>query len=597
MPTLDSFDNDLLPSRRESLFLSENPAILATDLADGTNVVSGTNFICRTTVRQHDLRLNEYTEGAGWKERAERILREFRELRERSSPVGAVCSEKRIPAFANNGTPPELSRRGSLIASGGSTHTEPSFLLERDGQAVRSGLFCVLDARGVPMSSKVGAPLALRFGSFRHFTLIELPRSVHDERPMRMERLHELCSEAGGLLVSLPSDAIHEIFHRHGQFVPLPEEDEYRWIQAVFEHRWTTRRHKKPLSRKVYSDSGYGSIVLVGDGLFPRVPSMDVAGQLIAHAFPTEGGYPFNWSSQLDNVASESIDLLEWILAASWKPAAGLLQHSASPPTMSDSTLKILVSHSSRDLQIVEKVVDLLTSALRLTSSEIRCTSLAGHKLAGGAQTDEALRREVRETPLLLAIVSPSFLESFYAVFELGGRWATNRPLKVLATPRIDFKSISAPLTGLNFLSFENADLHQLLNEIAEMLGLRKEEPHCYQRQLDAVLQAAAGPGVTANTGVSNTQGENGNSSGKLPDDQLDVLLILLANDGGMMWAQLREKLAERGVSGQMAEHLCEELEDRSFVTYTHILDAGGGTRIMISRNGRRYLASQQLLT
>ena len=57
--------------------------------------------------------------------------------------------------------------------------------------------------------------------------------------------------------------------------------------------------------------------------------------------------------------------------------------------------IDVFISHSSQDMALAERVVDLLRSALNLRADGIRCTSVEGYRLPVGADSDEQLREEL----------------------------------------------------------------------------------------------------------------------------------------------------------------------------------------------------------
>ena len=91
--------------------------------------------------------------------------------------------------------------------------------------------------------------------------------------------------------------------------------------------------------------------------------------------------------------------------------------------------IKIFISHSSEDIQLAEGIIDLLKNALRLSSKDIRCTSVDGYRLPGGAKTEEQLRNEVCSCETLIGLISPNATDSLYVLFELGARWGSNKHL------------------------------------------------------------------------------------------------------------------------------------------------------------------------
>ena len=66
----------------------------------------------------------------------------------------------------------------------------------------------------------------------------------------------------------------------------------------------------------------------------------------------------------------------------------------ASKPTESwmatqQTELDIFISHSGQDQQIASVLIDLLRAATNIPPTRIRCTSVDGYRLPGGASTDE----------------------------------------------------------------------------------------------------------------------------------------------------------------------------------------------------------------
>ena len=72
----------------------------------------------------------------------------------------------------------------------------------------------------------------------------------------------------------------------------------------------------------------------------------------------------------------------------------------------------MFVSHSSVDKNTAEAFVDLLRVALRLSAKDIRCTSVEGHKLPAGTNSDDQLRQEIFEAQAFIALLSPASIQS-----------------------------------------------------------------------------------------------------------------------------------------------------------------------------------------
>jgi hypothetical protein len=156
---------------------------------------------------------------------------------------------------------------------------------------------------------------------------------------------------------------------------------------------------------------------------------------------------------------------------------------------MSISPIRLFISHSSVDRDLVERLVELLRAALGLPASQIRCTSIDGYRLPAGADTAEQLRIEVHEAVAFVGVISKSSLRSLYVAFELGARWGAKRPLFPLLAPGTDPHILEGPLSSLNALSSTNrSQLHQLISDLATVLQIKSEEPAVYQKHVEAVL-------------------------------------------------------------------------------------------------------------
>ena len=151
--------------------------------------------------------------------------------------------------------------------------------------------------------------------------------------------------------------------------------------------------------------------------------------------------------------------------------------------------IKLFISHSSKDQELVEKLTELVKNALRLSSSKIRCTTIDGYRLSGGANTNEQIKREVRDTKAFIGLISFAATDSMYVLFELGARWGSDKHLLPLLAPGVSPDILKGPLSELNALSCGNrSQLHQLVNDLAKILEINPEPSHAYQRYIEAIL-------------------------------------------------------------------------------------------------------------
>jgi hypothetical protein len=158
----------------------------------------------------------------------------------------------------------------------------------------------------------------------------------------------------------------------------------------------------------------------------------------------------------------------------------------------SASQIRLFLSHASVDAPLAELVARLFRSALGLTPETIRCTSVDGYRLPGGADTDEQLRIEVHQAEVLVGIISVASLDSLYVAFELGARWGANKSLIPLMAPGVSPSAMKGPLGGKNALRSDSAgQLQQLVSDVGKQLALTPYPPASYQSDIDAILALA----------------------------------------------------------------------------------------------------------
>jgi hypothetical protein len=159
----------------------------------------------------------------------------------------------------------------------------------------------------------------------------------------------------------------------------------------------------------------------------------------------------------------------------------------------SSKSAKIFISHSKRDKKLMQALTDLLKAAFRLPTKDILCTSIAGHKLAGGADTEEELLALLRDANLLIGVLTPASLASSYVLFELGARWGLKKPLISLVACGTKMRDIKEPLKSKNALNASDQDdVHQLIEDIAKCLGQKSEPPSAYNTKVRQLVLAAA---------------------------------------------------------------------------------------------------------
>jgi hypothetical protein len=152
----------------------------------------------------------------------------------------------------------------------------------------------------------------------------------------------------------------------------------------------------------------------------------------------------------------------------------------------SSINIEIFVSHSSADAGVALELINLFRLAIPdLRPELIRCTSVPGYRLEGGAKTDEELLRELLGARVFIGLLSEQSLHSTYVLFELGARWGAGKHLFPLVVAGMTASELGAPLSGLNAHSAAiGSHLFQLVGEVASKLGLPLAKPPVYEGQI-----------------------------------------------------------------------------------------------------------------
>jgi hypothetical protein len=155
--------------------------------------------------------------------------------------------------------------------------------------------------------------------------------------------------------------------------------------------------------------------------------------------------------------------------------------------------LDIFISHSSKDADLAEAIINLLRNALNIPDWKIRCTSVDGYRHPIGTPTDERLRLEVREARVFIGLITSASIQSAYVMFELGARWGAHLHLAPLLASSADTALLRGPLAATNALSCDSpAQVHQLVADVASSLGARAGSPATYQKAVEALVSLSS---------------------------------------------------------------------------------------------------------
>ncbi len=156
---------------------------------------------------------------------------------------------------------------------------------------------------------------------------------------------------------------------------------------------------------------------------------------------------------------------------------------------MAQKTIQLFICHSSRDEDIVKRLVDIIVKAFRLPASTIRCTSLHGYMLPVGAKISQ-LREEVLTTKAFVAVMTPNTLTSTYAMFELGCRWGTDKSLLSVVCADEKAMTINEPLKSLQYARANDVpSIHNFISSLGSVLGKKSQYPALFIKDVEDLAE------------------------------------------------------------------------------------------------------------
>lgn len=117
---------------------------------------------------------------------------------------------------------------------------------------------------------------------------------------------------------------------------------------------------------------------------------------------------------------------------------------------------------------MVEQFVDIILKSCGLTEADIFVSSIPGMDIPAGSDLLAAVRAEVSDTTLVIAIITPTYPTRPVCLAELGAAWGVAGKLLPVLVPGLDRSRLEGVLSGMkvDYLHEEKA-----LDEIADRIG------------------------------------------------------------------------------------------------------------------------------
>ncbi len=155
----------------------------------------------------------------------------------------------------------------------------------------------------------------------------------------------------------------------------------------------------------------------------------------------------------------------------------------------------IFISHQEYDSALAKALRELLVSGMKLDDSRVFNFSDADLGLATGVRIDKGLLDALKQSRVIVALVTRNYLRSSWCMFELGAAAALDKRVIVMRDKQIPDQSLGLDLGGLLMLDLANSDSVDMLTDtIAKELDLSvwREKSDSYRKRYKDKFQQVA---------------------------------------------------------------------------------------------------------
>lgn len=148
----------------------------------------------------------------------------------------------------------------------------------------------------------------------------------------------------------------------------------------------------------------------------------------------------------------------------------------------------IFISHAVADKALADKFTTFLKEAIGVPSDSIFCSSVDGHGNPLGVDFNEYMQKKIRRPELVILLMSPRYMESWFCLMELGATWAKSLNALPVIVPPTNFDVVSSTL-GLRqgWKIDDNNKLIELRQMIQQTnISLEKRNEHDWEKKRTA---------------------------------------------------------------------------------------------------------------
>jgi len=113
--------------------------------------------------------------------------------------------------------------------------------------------------------------------------------------------------------------------------------------------------------------------------------------------------------------------------------------------------IKVFISHSNEDAGFAQEVRDLL---VRRTNAHVFTTE----DLSAGEKWEAKLRNELASTDVVVALLTPTSVDSSWVLHEIGAAWALQKRIIPVVSGRDVLKRIPLPLDSAHIIELKDVE-------------------------------------------------------------------------------------------------------------------------------------------
>lgn len=150
---------------------------------------------------------------------------------------------------------------------------------------------------------------------------------------------------------------------------------------------------------------------------------------------------------------------------------------------------KIFISHSSKDVKVVEEFVDLLET-IGLDSNQIFCSSLSGYGIPLGENFIQCLKSELSDSnTMVVFMLSENFYKSPVSMCEMGATWIQSKEHIPVLIPPFKFEDIAGTLKlTQGFMINDSMKWNEFKDKIIQTFGLEDLSDSVWERKRDRTI-------------------------------------------------------------------------------------------------------------